>query len=221
MELSQITPAWGFVCTFESGETVRLKNDFWLLSRIPVTRPLSSVTGCQAVHANRISSGAMPHLPCVQRLLRDAERHGWVKLLFFLLILFGSLKEELGRVLSGEECFPWFFSNDQHFMAVSSFSTVFSAERCRGTVNVYPMLPPVDLSWLNSKWTFSFRAYAFGLLLENGFWFIAYLNCNYWNKINEEVCGFFYFSDCSQEYTDSTGIDLHEFLINTLKNNPR
>nr|XP_021408925.1 cAMP-regulated phosphoprotein 21 isoform X8 [Lonchura striata domestica] len=27
--------------------------------------------------------------------------------------------------------------------------------------------------------------------------------------------------DCSQEYTDSTGIDLHEFLINTLKNNPR
>ncbi|ELK17964.1 cAMP-regulated phosphoprotein 21 [Pteropus alecto] len=25
--------------------------------------------------------------------------------------------------------------------------------------------------------------------------------------------------DCSQEYTDSTGIDLHEFLINTLKNN--
>ncbi|NXD39687.1 ARP21 protein, partial [Copsychus sechellarum] len=27
--------------------------------------------------------------------------------------------------------------------------------------------------------------------------------------------------DCSQEYTDSTGIDLHEFLMNTLKNNPR
>ncbi|XP_069469293.1 cAMP-regulated phosphoprotein 21 isoform X3 [Ambystoma mexicanum] len=27
--------------------------------------------------------------------------------------------------------------------------------------------------------------------------------------------------DCSQEYTDSTGIDLQEFLINTLKNNPR
>ncbi|XP_060542046.1 cAMP-regulated phosphoprotein 21 isoform X4 [Pantherophis guttatus] len=26
--------------------------------------------------------------------------------------------------------------------------------------------------------------------------------------------------DCSQEYTDSTGIDLHEFLVNTLKNNP-
>ncbi|KAL6058545.1 hypothetical protein STEG23_022462, partial [Scotinomys teguina] len=26
---------------------------------------------------------------------------------------------------------------------------------------------------------------------------------------------------CSQEYTDSTGIDLHEFLINTLKNNSR
>ncbi|XP_049726822.1 cAMP-regulated phosphoprotein 21 isoform X1 [Elephas maximus indicus] len=27
--------------------------------------------------------------------------------------------------------------------------------------------------------------------------------------------------DCSQDYTDSTGIDLHEFLINTLKNNSR
>ncbi|XP_078259532.1 R3H domain-containing protein 1 isoform X4 [Rhinoraja longicauda] len=27
--------------------------------------------------------------------------------------------------------------------------------------------------------------------------------------------------DSSQEYTDSTGIDLHEFLVNTLKNNPR
>ncbi|XP_053323364.1 cAMP-regulated phosphoprotein 21 isoform X3 [Spea bombifrons] len=27
--------------------------------------------------------------------------------------------------------------------------------------------------------------------------------------------------ECSQEYTDSTGIDLHEFLINTLKNNHR
>ncbi|XP_059246593.1 cAMP-regulated phosphoprotein 21 isoform X10 [Mustela nigripes] len=27
--------------------------------------------------------------------------------------------------------------------------------------------------------------------------------------------------DCSQEYTDATGIDLHEFLINTLKNNSR
>ncbi|XP_040820411.1 cAMP-regulated phosphoprotein 21 isoform X9 [Ochotona curzoniae] len=27
--------------------------------------------------------------------------------------------------------------------------------------------------------------------------------------------------DCSQEYTDSTGIDLHEFLISTLKNNSR
>ncbi|XP_043835500.1 cAMP-regulated phosphoprotein 21 isoform X4 [Dromiciops gliroides] len=27
--------------------------------------------------------------------------------------------------------------------------------------------------------------------------------------------------DCSQEYTDSTGIDLHEFLVTTLKNNPR
>ncbi|NXY07679.1 ARP21 protein, partial [Pteruthius melanotis] len=39
------------------------------------------------------------------------------------------------------------------------------------------------------------------------------------DKSMEAVC--FYFSDCSQEYTDSTGIDLHEFLINTLKNNPR
>lgn len=29
------------------------------------------------------------------------------------------------------------------------------------------------------------------------------------------------FSDSSQEYTDSTGIDLHEFLVNTLKKNPR
>lgn len=29
------------------------------------------------------------------------------------------------------------------------------------------------------------------------------------------------FLDSSQEYTDSTGIDLHEFLVNTLKNNPR
>ncbi|XP_044512689.1 cAMP-regulated phosphoprotein 21 [Gracilinanus agilis] len=27
--------------------------------------------------------------------------------------------------------------------------------------------------------------------------------------------------DCSQEYTDSTGIDLHEFLVTTLKSNPR
>ncbi|CAI5780440.1 domain-containing 1 isoform X3, partial [Podarcis lilfordi] len=27
--------------------------------------------------------------------------------------------------------------------------------------------------------------------------------------------------DSSQEDTDSTGIDLHEFLVNTLKNNPR
>uniref|UniRef100_A0A8C6S697 R3H domain-containing protein n=1 Tax=Neogobius melanostomus TaxID=47308 RepID=A0A8C6S697_9GOBI len=40
---------------------------------------------------------------------------------------------------------------------------------------------------------------------------------------------FFYFftgtgvadSDSSQDYTDSTGIDLHEFLVNTLKGNPR
>lgn len=28
-------------------------------------------------------------------------------------------------------------------------------------------------------------------------------------------------TDSSQEYTDSTGIDVHEFLVNTLKNNPR
>uniref|UniRef100_A0A3Q3G0F0 R3H domain-containing protein n=1 Tax=Kryptolebias marmoratus TaxID=37003 RepID=A0A3Q3G0F0_KRYMA len=28
-------------------------------------------------------------------------------------------------------------------------------------------------------------------------------------------------SDSSQDYTDSTGIDLHEFLVNTLKGNPR
>uniref|UniRef100_A0A4W5JZ09 Uncharacterized protein n=1 Tax=Hucho hucho TaxID=62062 RepID=A0A4W5JZ09_9TELE len=27
--------------------------------------------------------------------------------------------------------------------------------------------------------------------------------------------------DSSQEYTDSTGIDVHDFLVNTLKNNPR
>lgn len=27
--------------------------------------------------------------------------------------------------------------------------------------------------------------------------------------------------DSSQEYTDSTGIDLHEFIVNTLKKNPR
>lgn len=27
--------------------------------------------------------------------------------------------------------------------------------------------------------------------------------------------------DSSQDYTDSTGIDLHEFLVNTLKGNPR
>lgn len=31
----------------------------------------------------------------------------------------------------------------------------------------------------------------------------------------------FFFLDSSQEYTDSTGIDVHEFLVNTLKNNPR
>ncbi|OBS75296.1 hypothetical protein A6R68_14166, partial [Neotoma lepida] len=27
--------------------------------------------------------------------------------------------------------------------------------------------------------------------------------------------------DSSEEYTDPTGIDLHEFLVNTLKKNPR
>lgn len=32
---------------------------------------------------------------------------------------------------------------------------------------------------------------------------------------------FIFFADSSQEYTDSTGIDVHEFLVNTLKNNPR
>lgn len=42
------------------------------------------------------------------------------------------------------------------------------------------------------------------------------------------IYGFIYFfphsyfsQDSSQEYTDSTGIDVHEFLVNTLKNNPR
>lgn len=169
----------------------RLKNEFWLLSRIPVTHPLSGVTGCQAVRANRTSSGAMPHLPCVQHLLRDAERHGWAKLLFFLLFSFSSLKEELGRVLSGEERFLQ-FSNNQRFVSVSSFGIAFSAEWCRGTAIVHPMLPPVDLSWLNSKWTFSFRACAFGLLLESEFWFIAYLNRNCWNEICKGVCGFFF-----------------------------
>ena len=28
-------------------------------------------------------------------------------------------------------------------------------------------------------------------------------------------------SDTSQEYTDSTGIDLHQFIITTLNSNPR
>lgn len=32
---------------------------------------------------------------------------------------------------------------------------------------------------------------------------------------------FVFLIDSSQEYTDSTGIDVHEFLVNTLKNNPR
>ncbi len=31
----------------------------------------------------------------------------------------------------------------------------------------------------------------------------------------------FSLSDPSQDYTDSTGVNLHEFLVNTLKNNPR
>lgn len=34
-----------------------------------------------------------------------------------------------------------------------------------------------------------------------------------------QIC--FSVADSSQEYTDSTGIDVHEFLVNTLKNNPR
>ncbi|XP_060683111.1 R3H domain-containing protein 1-like isoform X2 [Hemiscyllium ocellatum] len=37
------------------------------------------------------------------------------------------------------------------------------------------------------------------------------------DKINKKMLS----RDSSQEYTDSTGIDLHEFLVNTLKNNPR
>lgn len=35
------------------------------------------------------------------------------------------------------------------------------------------------------------------------------------------ICSAAVVSDSSQEYTDSTGIDLHEFLVNTLKKNPR
>ncbi|KAM9287551.1 R3H domain-containing protein 1 isoform 3-T3 [Morus bassanus] len=37
------------------------------------------------------------------------------------------------------------------------------------------------------------------------------------NKLSRKMLS----RDSSQEYTDSTGIDLHEFLVNTLKNNPR
>lgn len=38
----------------------------------------------------------------------------------------------------------------------------------------------------------------------------------YWNEVSSLL-----WSDSSQDYTDSTGIDLHEFLVNTLKGNPR
>uniref|UniRef100_I3K1Y1 R3H domain containing 1 n=1 Tax=Oreochromis niloticus TaxID=8128 RepID=I3K1Y1_ORENI len=38
-------------------------------------------------------------------------------------------------------------------------------------------------------------------------------------SVNRDVCLFL--SDSSQDYTDSTGIDLHEFLVNKLKGNPR
>ncbi|KAM4698845.1 R3H domain-containing protein 1 isoform 8-T8 [Rhinophrynus dorsalis] len=40
-------------------------------------------------------------------------------------------------------------------------------------------------------------------------------------KGNEKSCRKMLSRDSSQEYTDSTGIDLHEFLVNTLKSNPR
>ncbi|XP_043920943.1 cAMP-regulated phosphoprotein 21 isoform X9 [Protopterus annectens] len=41
------------------------------------------------------------------------------------------------------------------------------------------------------------------------------------DKTNEKPKARTLSKDFSQEYTDSTGIDLHEFLVNTLKNNPR
>ncbi|KAM9124000.1 R3H domain-containing protein 1 isoform 3-T4 [Pangshura tecta] len=40
-------------------------------------------------------------------------------------------------------------------------------------------------------------------------------------KSNDKLSRKMLSRDSSQEYTDSTGIDLHEFLVNTLKNNPR
>uniref|UniRef100_W5MBD9 cAMP regulated phosphoprotein 21 n=1 Tax=Lepisosteus oculatus TaxID=7918 RepID=W5MBD9_LEPOC len=41
------------------------------------------------------------------------------------------------------------------------------------------------------------------------------------DKSNEKPKTRMLSKDHSQEYTDTTGIDLHEFLVNTLKNNPR
>ncbi|XP_019724017.1 R3H domain-containing protein 1 isoform X4 [Hippocampus comes] len=40
--------------------------------------------------------------------------------------------------------------------------------------------------------------------------------CDKVNKADKMLC-----RDSSQDYTDSTGIDLHQFLVNTLKSNPR
>ncbi|XP_023677395.2 R3H domain-containing protein 1 isoform X5 [Paramormyrops kingsleyae] len=42
-------------------------------------------------------------------------------------------------------------------------------------------------------------------------------NTEEWEKASRRMLS----RDSSQEYTDSTGIDLHEFLVNTLQNNPR
>lgn len=39
--------------------------------------------------------------------------------------------------------------------------------------------------------------------------------------VHIDLMSFCSLPDSSQEYTDSTGIDVHEFLVNTLKNNPR
>uniref|UniRef100_A0A8C7RLH5 R3H domain containing 1 n=1 Tax=Oncorhynchus mykiss TaxID=8022 RepID=A0A8C7RLH5_ONCMY len=41
------------------------------------------------------------------------------------------------------------------------------------------------------------------------------------NRKVSNQCLFLLPPDSSQDYTDSTGIDVHEFLVNTLKNNPR
>lgn len=76
--------------------------------------------------------------------------------------------EKLGRVLNGLEGFLC-FSNDQQFLSMFSFDALFSVKWYRGTLNVHLMLQNTDLSWLSSKCTFSFRAYVFRLLLENGF----------------------------------------------------